>query len=116
MQVRTIGQLKETQARMLESYRQERSAATASPRDVTVTGSSESAVGRVEAFVTTDEDLGPHLKVALQQFSGSPPLPIDASGATQIYYPAPGRTAGDFAIDEYVKLFAASGVRFAAKL
>lgn len=116
MQVRTLGQLKATQSRMLELYKQDRSAANAAPSDEPVAAAFESAVGRIDDIVTADETLGPHMKVALQQFAGSPPSPADASGATQVYYPVPGRSVGDFAIDEYVKLLVASGVRLAAKL
>lgn len=116
MLVRTIGTLKATQARILESYKQERNAAVALVDDLTGAAVSRFAFGRVDEIVTSDEQFGPHLKVALQQFGGTPPTPTDANGATQVYYPAPGGWVGDYAIDEWVRLEFASGVRFAIKL
>lgn len=116
MQLRAIGPLKATQARMLESYKQERREAVTPVDDEAVNAASDMAIGRIDEVVTGDEQFGPHLKVALQRFAGSPPSPTDAIGAVRVCYPAPSRTVGDYAVDEYVGLIAASGLRFALKL
>lgn len=118
MQVRSIGELKSAQSRMLTAYKTERHTSAA---EVDQQGDAENVnpdigIGRVDQVVTSDATFGPHLKIALQHFSGAPPVATDASTTLQVFYPSPGKSVNDYAVNERVGLMTASGVRWALKL
>lgn len=74
------------------------------------------ALGRVEAVVASDEALGAHLVVAKQKASGAPAAFADDAVASCVYYAAPGKVVGDYAVDDFVLCFIIDGVRIALLL
>lgn len=73
--------------------------------------------GKIEAVVVGDEQQGAHLVVRLQRFSGRPPVMGPVSGAPPLVcYPTPGRTVGDYGVDEVVRVVVAAGARLAEKV
>ncbi|GJM25991.1 MAG: hypothetical protein DHS20C16_24060 [Phycisphaerae bacterium] len=117
MKVRRLSELKQTQARMLEELRADRTLV-----DEAVGDSSEFvtslglAMGRVESVVASDPELGAHLVVAKQRVVGVPPSFDDDAVASQIYYPAPSRVVGDYLVDESVLCCQMDGSRIALKM
>jgi hypothetical protein len=73
-------------------------------------------VAKVTSVVASDAELGPHLVVAAQHFSGKPPMASPASRGPQVAYPSPGRVVGDYGVDEFVRLSPARGALLALKL
>jgi len=116
--VRRRAELAKLQGRVLESYRRARLGRAESIADGGLAGLIGSAAyGRVTQVVGSDPTYGPHLVAALQRFSGTPPSPADASGAAAIRcYPTPGRSVGQYAVNEMVRLCAAAGAMLAEKL
>ncbi len=73
-------------------------------------------IGRITAVVSSDPTHGPHLVIKPQVFSDRPPVPSDSAIPTQIAYPTPTRTVGDYQVDEYVALWITKGAAWAVKL
>ena len=116
MQVRRLGQLKRIQDELLEEYKQQRSSAAAGESADSAAADQLCLLGRVSQVVSSDPELGPHLLVILQKFTGTPPSPSDATTMTQVYYPTPGREVSDYSVNEYVRLLSARGAALAGKL
>lgn len=119
MSVRTLGQLRRVQSELLRDYKQRRSASSqpaAIASEDSAAVRARASIGRVDEVVTSDAKLGAHLKVRLQRFSGSPPVADNAAFSPQVFYPAPGRDVGDYAMGEFVLLHHLGGVRFATTI
>lgn len=72
--------------------------------------------GRVASIVAEDAIHGPHLMVRRQHWSGSPPAPSDAAGASVRCHPAPGRTINDYGVDDFVRIAFTHGAVVAERL
>ncbi|HNO78582.1 MAG TPA: hypothetical protein PKN33_11030 [Phycisphaerae bacterium] len=116
MQVRRLSELKRTQAQMLVDMRAGQAVgALTADVDEPVAGSGL-VLGRVEAVVASDEALGAHLVVAKLKASGTPATFVDDTVASRVYYPAPGKVVGDYAVDDFVLCCLIDGVRIALLL
>ncbi len=109
MATRSTEELRRDQTALLEAYRQRLGAPGAG--DTASVTSPQAALpwGRVTQVVTSDPDYGPHLMVQGQIYTGSPPAPADAPAAPLRCYPAPGKTAGDYSTNDYVRLTPTAG-------
>ena len=66
--------------------------------------------------MTADETDGPHLIVARQTWSGTPPTVSDAADAQVRCYPTPNHTVSDYSVDDYVRIVAAHGAMVAEQV
>jgi hypothetical protein len=115
--IRDIETLRRHQKEILGSYREDmakRDPVAVLPRPG---GNIASGVyGRVSAVVADDPSYGAHLLVIRQQWTGTPPVASDSPATPVRCYPAPHRTIGDYAVDDYVRLVAAYGAMIAELL
>jgi len=65
--------------------------------------------------VASDPTYGPHLVVAPQTVSGTPPVFTDAVTAEVRCYPPPNHVVGDYSVNEQVKILAVRGAYIADK-
>ncbi len=114
MSIRSRRQLRDDQAALLAEYR------ARNAESATASGAEEIAVvatvAKVASIVTSDPTYGPHLTANLQEFTGTPPSPADASKPILRVYPTPNHVVLDYSVDEYVLLLTARGALLAAKL
>ncbi len=114
MGIRGRVELRRVQAGVLEAYRAARGA------NVAVTVAEDQPVaatlGKVNAVVASDPELGAHLVVAAQHFSGKPPVATAAARVAQVAYPTPNRVVGDYAVGEFVELVTVRGALMAVKM
>ena len=116
MAIRSRDSLRRDQQQLLAEYRRLRA-----PRDLVVqlpTPGSTTTVflyGRVDQVVASDPTYGPHLVVAPQDVSGTPPVFSDSTAATVRCYPAPNHVVGDYTVNEKVKILAVRGAFIADK-
>ena len=115
MRVRRIAELKRTQARMLEAIRTGQDAIVGSPI-TEAPGGGMPVLARVASVVAEHSKQGPHLIVARQTSSGSPPAFTDDPVPDQVVYPGPGRAVADYAIGEFVLCLRVDGAFLALKL
>ncbi len=102
---RSLDQLRRDQDAILAAYRAETS--SLAPSETRAASSSTftgCAYGRVTEVVTSDENLGPHLLVMRQAWTGTPPVPSDAGLAALVAYPLPGHAVTEFQVDQLVRL------------
>jgi len=116
MLIRNLDQLKRIQQRMLAEYRERRSPVGEAGPTQTAPGGAPLCIGRVNAVVGADVQWGAHLLVVKQIFGGTPPAPSDLLPEEKVFYPTPGRSVADFAVDEHVLLIRTDGASLAAKL
>lgn len=116
---RSIETLCRDQQAILDSYREERDREShkdaPAVASVAITGS-EIAYGRVVEIVADGEDLGPHLVVMRQTWTGTPPVPADAIAPSLRCYPSPNRTVCDFEANQVVRICIMPAVIFAEPL
>ena len=115
MAVRTRDELRRDQQELLEQLR-----SSGAPVG-SFSGSPPSAgpalrIGQVTEVVTSHATYGPHLVVQPQLFSGRPAVASNSTAPTRRVYPAPNRTVGDYAVDDFVALWIARGAELALEL
>jgi len=116
MAVRSMEELRRDQAALLGTYRDRLDAAGAGGAASTTPPRAALQWGRVTQVVSSDEDHGPHLMIQGYVYTGSPPALTQSVAAPMRCYPAPGKTVGDYAVDDYVHLTPTAGAVIAERL
>lgn len=115
--IRPAETLKRDQSDILASYRDEKGA-VAAPTTLPRPGlaSTLGVYGRVSSVVVSDETYGPHLLIARQQWTGTPPTASDAPTPEIVCYPGPNHEIGDYSTGDYVRIVVAHGAMIAELL
>ncbi len=115
--IRSMETLRRDQAEIISAFRRE-SAARGSVAVLPRPGVplALAVYGRVASLVSSDQTYGPHLMVARQTWSGTPPTVLDAPDAQVRCYPTPNHTVSDYNVDDYVRIVAAHGAMVAEQL
>lgn len=115
--LRTLDRLQQDQAAILAAYRDDtagRDTVATLPRPGGTTA--VTAYARVSQIVAEDATYGPHLLVVRQQFTGTPPMPSDATTEETRCYPTPNHTVTDYEVGEIVRLAVAHSCLMAERL
>jgi len=116
MRNRSVSELQRDQAKILDDYQSRLPARGAGSATAMPTTRPALQWGRVIQVVTSDENFGPHLVVQAYVYTGSPPSPTPSVAAPFPCYPVPGKTVGDYAVDDYVRLTTVPGAVIAERI
>jgi len=114
MSVRTLGQLRADQERLLGALR-----ARVEPEEPARTAEGlppVSEFGRVTGFVYYHPTIGPHLLVQPYIYEGVPAVPVPADMPERTVRPTPNFTVFGYALDEYVEIVTVRGAQMAVKM